>query len=198
MSQSSRIFIIVSGLYLFVLTFLLLTQSHSGYSATVGQVLAYYAWYLPLWALTAVTIYFATKNTDKNWHEFAFGRRTVFWLIILFIVIGFISNFDFLRQTGCFVVDELDFSTTKVVFSIGSMLLLSAGYYFSNSRLGISLLITEFVLWTLKTLYFNCSLDLFFPGYFTMIGWTLRFVLIVKTLNRQATDTTIMDTKTTL
>ncbi|WP_317897448.1 hypothetical protein [Aurantibacillus circumpalustris] len=196
MNKSSKIFIIVSGVYLFALTFILLTQPQSGYTATVGQVLMYYALYFPLWAVIAGTIFIATKHSDKSWNQQLFGQRTLFWSIIISIVIGFALNSDYQRQSGCFIEYELMFSPTKFIFSISSLLLLSSGYYFSYKKIGTSLLIIEFILWTFKTLYFDGSLDLFFPGYFTMVCWTLRVALIYKALNRHA-DASVLDTKTT-
>jgi hypothetical protein len=77
--------------------------------------------------------------------------------------------------------------STSAQAAFGSIILLSAGYYFSNNKFGAVPLITEFTLWTFKALYYNSSLDLFFPGYFTMICWILRVVLIFKILNNQPT-----------
>jgi hypothetical protein len=187
MNKSAKTFLIISGIYLFLLTFILLTQPQSGYSATTEQVLFYYLLFLPLWALTAVAVFISKKHGNKNWYKTAFAKKSLFWSIILFVIIGFALNFDYQRQVGCFVENEPDFSSTKFIFSIGSIILLSAGYYFSNNKFGISLLITEFALWTFKALYFNSSLDLFFPGYFTMTCWTLRLILIAKILNKRLT-----------
>ncbi|MBK7958956.1 MAG: hypothetical protein IPK03_13185 [Bacteroidetes bacterium] len=185
MNKASKIFSIVSGVYLFLLTILLLTQPRYGYNATLKQVLFCFAFYLPLLALTAGVFFFATKNSDKNWYEFAFGRKTIFWTIILSVAIGFVSNLDYQKQFGCFVQEEAMFSTTKFIVSICSIMLLTIGYYISDTKLGTSLLILEFVLWALKTLYFNRSLDPLLQDIFTMICWILRLILIIKTLNKQ-------------
>lgn len=196
MRRSSKIFIIFSGLYLFALTFLLLTQSRSGYSATVGQVLVDYALYLPLWAVAGATIFVAIKHSDNSLNELFFGQRTLFWSIVILVFLGFVFNFDYQRRSGCFVEDEPMFSSTKFILSASSLLLLSSGNYFSSTKLGISLLIIELVLCTFKTLYFNGSLDLFFPGYFTMTGWILRVTYIYKALNRHA-GMLVLGTQTT-
>jgi hypothetical protein len=185
MNKSAKIFLIISGIYLFLLTFVLLTQPQSGYPATTEQVLLYYLLFLPLWALIAGTIFISKKHSDKNWNKRAFRKKTLFWTIIILVIVGFAFNFDYQRKSGCFVENEPYFSSTKFIFSIGSIILLSSGYYFSTNKFGISLLITEFTFWTFKALYFNSSLDLFFPGYFTMICWTLRLVLVVKILNNR-------------
>lgn len=58
------------------------------------------------------------------------------------------------------------------------------GYLFSNSKVGLVLLILEFIFWTLKALmYYNASLDPIFNGYFTVICWVLRIVFIMKFLS---------------
>lgn len=196
MRKSSKIFIVFSGLYLFALTFLLLTQSRSGYSSAVGQVLLYYALYFPLWAVAGAPIFVAIKHSDRSLNELFFGQRTLFWSIVILVILGFVFNFDYQRQSGCFVEDEPMFSSIKFIFSISSLLLLSSGYYFLGNKSGISLLIIELVFWTFKTLYFNGSLVLFFPGYFTMTGWILRVTLIYKALNRRA-GMLVLDTQTT-
>jgi hypothetical protein len=185
MHKSSKIFLTISGIYLFLATLLLLTQSQSGYSPTIEQVLLHFLLFFPLWAIAGGLIYFSKKFSAKNWHNTVFPRKTFFWTIISFVVIGFAFNFDYQRKVGCFVENESAFSQTKFIFSIGSILLLSAGFYFSNNKFGVILLIIEFVLWTFKALYFNSSLDLFFLGYFTMTCWILRLIFIVKTINRQ-------------
>jgi hypothetical protein len=87
------------------------------------------------------------------------------------------------------------FSATKFVFSVSSVLLLSSGYYFSNSKTGKFLLIAEFFIWTFKALYFNGTLDLNLPGYFTMTCWALRVLLICKVLNQDTVWQTASDNK---
>jgi hypothetical protein len=183
MTKSAKIFQTISCTYLFLLTFVLLTQPQSGYSATTEQILLRYLFFLPLWALMAAIIFISKKYRDKNWCKAVFANKSLFWAIILSVIVGFAFNFDYQRRVGCFVLNEPDFSLTSLSIGISSILLLSAGYYFSSNKSGITLLIIEFAGWTFKTLYFNSSLNLFFPGYFTMIGWALRLVLINAILN---------------
>jgi hypothetical protein len=173
-----------------------LTQPQSGYSATTEQVLIYYLLYLPLWVLIVATILIIKKHVTKNWYKITFTKRTLYWTLVFLIVIGFVTNHDYQRQVGCFVENEPDFSSTKFIFSLGSILLLSSGFYFSDKKIGLFFLITEFFIWTSKSLYFNCSLDLFLPGYFMMICWAVRLVFIVKILNMRSIDKPTVDKKT--
>lgn len=196
MNKSAKIFLIGSLIYLFLLTFLLLTQPQAGYSATTEQVLSYYLAYLPLWVLTVVTIFLIKKHSDKNWFKMAFAKQTFFWTIVLLVIIGFVSNYDYQRQIGCFVENELDYSSTKFIFSLGSILLLSTGFYFSDKKFGVFILIAEFFIWTTKWLYFNSSLDLFLPGYFIMFCWTIRLLFIIRILNVREEERSSVDKKT--
>jgi hypothetical protein len=139
--------------------------------------------------LIAGIILISKKHNDKDWFKKVFAKKTLFWTIICLVVVGFTFNFDYQRQVGCFVENELDFSSTKFVLSIGSIILLFVGFYFSNNNFGISILITEFACWIFKALYYNSSLDLFLPGYFTMTCWALRIILIVKILNKRQFST---------
>jgi len=176
---------------------MLLTQPRSGWTAKLEDIIADYLEYFKLWSLIALIILIAAKNTDKYWAQIVFGKRTLFGTITLLSIVGFILNFDYQRQSGCFVVDETMYSPTKFIFIICSFLLLSYGYYYSDRKVGQILLVTEFIFWTFKALYYNSSLDLIFPGYFTMMSWTLRFALIVKILNHDVQDTITTDKKAT-
>lgn len=196
MNKSAKIFLIGSVIYLFLLTLLLLTQPQSGFSATTEQVLSYYFVYLPLWVLTVVAILLINKHSDQNWFKMAFTKQTIFWTIVLLITIGYVTNYDYQRQIGCFVEDELDYSSTKFIFSLGSILLLATGFYFSDKKFGVFILITEFFIWSTKSLYFNRSLDLFLPGYFIMFCWTIRLIFIVRILNMRTNGRLSVDEKT--
>ena len=70
------------------------------------------------------------KHSDKSWCKLVFGKRTLFWSTIILVALGFAFNFNYQRQSGCFVEDELMLSPTKFIFSISSLLLLSSGILF--------------------------------------------------------------------
>ena len=196
MNKSAKIFLIGSLIYLFLLTFLLLTQPQSGHWPTTEQVLVYYLVYLPLWVLTVATIFLIKKHSDKSWYKLTFTKQTIFWTIVLLVIIGFVTNFDYHRQIGCYVENELDYSPTKFIFSLGSIFLLSIGFSFSDKKFGVFILITEFFIWTTKSLYFNNSLDLLLPGYFIMFCWTIRLIFIITILNLRANGRIYLDKKT--
>lgn len=185
MNKATKRFLLISGIYLILLSFILFSRPRSGYTATIGQILGYYLFFLPLWVSLAATILINRKSKTKKWNNVLFGNTTLFILLILSIIIGFVFNFDYKRQSGCFGEDELDYSITKFIWSGGSILFLSLGFFMSKPKFATTLLIIEFAFWTFKSLHYNNSLDFFLPGYFTMICWFLRLGLISNKLNRK-------------
>lgn len=182
-SRPSRNFTIISVTYLLLLSFGLFTRPHSGFSATKEQVLGYVYAYIPIWIIIAVTVFTATNLAHKDWYKIIFSRRNFVFAIVILDLTGFAFNFDYRGMNGCFPIDEPMFSTTKFVFTIGSILCLTFGFLYTDRKVGRILLIIEFFIWTYKVTHYDESLDLPFPGCYTVVCWTLRVALIAKTLN---------------
>lgn len=179
--RSPSRFLIVSGAYLFLIVLLNSTQPRSGYAPDMGMILLWNLFFLPVWAGIAFIAMWCRKVQQKNGGKELVSAKFLFGMLVISVIAGFLLNTDYQRQEGCFVEDEPFLSPLKCIISGSSLALLSLGYAFSNKKAGILLLILEFIFWTLKALlYFNCSLDPVFTGYFTVICWTLRLVLILK------------------
>jgi hypothetical protein len=181
--RSPARFLIVSGTYLFVIILLNSMQPRSGYSADINIILILNLFFLPVWAAIVLIAIWCRKIKEKNGGKEIIQAKVLFWIIILSVIAGFLLNVDYQRQVGCFVDDEPYLSPVKFIISGMSITLLSLGYIFSTKKIGVVLLILEFIFWTLKALvYYTSSLDLIFTGYFTVICWALRLAFIMKFL----------------
>ncbi len=190
MNRHLKIFLFSAGAYLSLLTGLFLTQPKSGYSPSIEQVLLYILVLIPIWILFIGTYSLYKKYPKSKTLQLISKKKTVYILLILLLIIGFIFNLDYHRQIGCFVQNESTFSELKFILVGSSILLLTIGYLKSNKKIGIAILIAEFIFWTLKSLYFNSSMDLIIPGYFTMTCWLLRYTLIAICINKNANKKT--------
>ncbi len=182
-TKSVSIFFLITGIYLLLLTFLLLTQPRSGYTPTTGEVLLNCLLLLPIWAVNAGIFFLDKKFIGKEWAKIAFGPNVIYWTLVGSILIGLIFNLDYHMRSGCFIVDEERFSPVTLILAGISILLLTIGHFTFGKAIGIAILIIEFIFWTLRALYFNGSLDLIVIGYFTMFCWTLRILFISKAIS---------------
>lgn len=182
MKRILKTFLFSGGIYLILLSGLLITQPKSGYSPNIEQILFYYLLFSPLWILI-IAIYFHIKNKPNHKISHISNKETLYFSLLFFLFLGFVFNLDYLRQIGCFVQNESIFSKNKFIFLGISFVLLTFGYLKSKHKIGILILILEFLFWTLKSLYYNSSFDLIIPGYFTTTSWILRYVLIAICLN---------------
>jgi hypothetical protein len=170
MKRISKIFFIVSSIYLLFPFLLLISQPRSGHPTGIKRILFQILIYTPLFISIAWLIKYFTKSSTLN-------SKLLYFIIISSILIGFIFNLDYQRRSGCFIYDESFFSNTKIIISFVSIILLSIATFINNQKISLLLLIFEFLFWTSKVVYYNSSLDLIFPGYFTVICWTLRIAL---------------------
>lgn len=186
--RSASRFLIVSGTYLFVIILLNSMQPRSGYSADMNIILIWNLFFIPVWVAIALVAMLCRRIKQKNGGKDIVSAQIVFGILVLSVIAGFLLNIDYQRRVGCFVEDEQELSLLKFIISGISLTLLSLGYVFSKRKIGVILLILEFIFWTLKALlYYNSSLDLIFTGYFTVICWSLRLVLIMKFLAKNKT-----------
>jgi hypothetical protein len=176
MKSAGNKFLIISGIYLFLISFALLSR---GYYTTAEDVLDQYILFSPF-AIVLGLIYVLKRYQDTKWHQQLFSINTLFWTTLLLVAVGFIFNFDYKQQIGCFLQEEVLFSRIKFGFSFTSIFLLAIGRHYYSSKFGISIFILEFFIWTFKALGFNCSLELPFPGYFTVTCWAIRMAIIYK------------------
>jgi hypothetical protein len=181
--RSPSRFLIVSGTYLFVIILLNSMQPSAGHSVSINIILLRNFFFLPVWIGIALVAILCRKIKQKNGGREIIQAKALFWILLLSIVAGFLFNIDYHMQTGCFSHDEPYLSPLKFIISGISITLLSLGYLFSKRKIGVVLLILEFIFWTLKALvYYTSSLDPIFTGYFTVICWSLRLAFIMKFL----------------
>ncbi len=181
--RSASRFLIVSGIYLFVIILLNSMQPRFDYSPDGSAILLRNVFFLPVWIGIALIAIWCRKIKEKNGGKEIIQAKVLFWIIILSVIAGFLLNVDYQRPSGCFSDDEPDLSPVKFIISGMSITLLSLGYLFSKRKIGVVLLMLEFIFWTLRALvYYTSSLDPIFTGYFTVICWSLRLVFIMKFL----------------
>lgn len=180
MKKASKIFFTASIIYLLFPFLLLLSQPISGYPAEIESILFKILMYIPLFLL----IWWLSKIIKRNetLKNKLLNPRLLYYLLILSVLVGFVFNLDYQRQYGCFIENESFFSPVKIRVAIISLCLLTAGKISKNKTLNLLVLIIEFFFWTGKVLYYNSSLDLILPGYFTIICWFLRMGLINQVL----------------
>jgi hypothetical protein len=185
LKRSPPRFLIVSGIYLFVIILLNSIQPRLDYSPDGDAILLRNLFFLPVWIGIALIAIWCRRIKEKNGGKEIIQAKVLFWIIILSVIAGFLLNVDYQRPSGCFSDDE-PLSPVKFIVSGMSITLLSLGYLFSKRKIGVVLLILEFIFWTLRALvYYTSSLDPIFTGYFTVICWSLRLMFIMKFLVKE-------------
>lgn len=177
--RSASRFLIVSGTYLFVI--LLAVTVHSVWSSPL-QVSATDVrdlFFLPVWICIPFVAIISKSIKAKQERKELVSTSTLFRILIVSVVIGF-----FLNASDRIFSFEGYGTVLFIVTLIGagiSILLLIPAYVFSKQKAGLVLLILEWMFWTLKALvYYKTSPDLIVNGYFTVLCWLLRLVLIRK------------------
>jgi hypothetical protein len=169
-------------LYIFLAVCLCSCQlpNRRGYPLEASDILRVNLQLLPLWLLIGFAIYLGRKYSAKKWVQVIFAASTIYWTLIVLVVIGFFSNFDYIMQSGCFSHDEPFISNHKLFFSLGSVILLSLGYGISLKWQTTSILVFEFLFWLFRGMQYNGAFEHLLIGYFFILCMVLRIVLIVK------------------
>ncbi len=177
--RSASRFLIVSETYLFLAVLAATVQPVWGSPLPVSTADLRDLFFLPVWiGIPFVAIVSKNRKAKQEGKELL-RAGTLFWMLMISVVLGFLLNagertFN-LEEYGTFLF------VAKLISACVSILLLSLAYVFSKRKAGLALLILEWMFWTLKALvYYKTSPDLIFSGYFTMICYSLRLLLITK------------------
>lgn len=176
--RSASRFLIVSGTYLFLAVLAATVQPVWGSPLPVSTADLRDLFFLPVWVGIPFVAIVSKNRKAKQEGKELLRVGTLFWMLIISVVLGFLLNAGertfSLEEYGTFLF------VAKLISACSSILLLSLAYVFSKRKAGLVLLILEWMFWSLKALvYYKTSPDLIVSGYFTVICWSLRLVLIM-------------------
>lgn len=99
-------------------------------------------------------IIFGIINKSKvKWVGKLYNSNTIFWILIGWVIFGFITKLDYTMRWGCIVRFEPIFSGQNILFTSIALFLLFLGAYLTPKKTGLLILIFELIIWLNKLLF---------------------------------------------
>jgi hypothetical protein len=113
--------------------------------------------------------------------------KTTFFILLGWIIAGFLSNLDYNLRWGCIGFTEPVFSTQNIFFSGVSLILITAAFLIKSPTYSSIILFGELIFWGYKLFYLKGGYAVGFGGapdvnvvFYDLAAITLRFILITQ------------------
>lgn len=182
--RSPSRFLIVSGTYLFLVMLAASLHTVHDQQRSIGLVELRDVFFIPVWIGISFLVMIAKRLAEKYEGKEFISKGKLVLILILSVTGWFMLNLQ-QKPMADFREVEVVFLIFKIISLCISIALLSLAYVFLNRKAGIVLVVLELIFWTLKTLMtYPASADLILSGYFVVICYSLRLLLITKLITK--------------
>jgi hypothetical protein len=123
----------------------------------------------------------------NHYYKWFSNLSTIFWMLIVWLILGFFAHLDYTEISGCIIQFEPVFSAKNLVYTGISLGLISIGYFIPNKSVSTIFLLLELTFWIYKLLFLKEGYQIGYGGVpsqriviYDTLALSLRLVLIIR------------------